>query len=151
MLPLPRATLFGTLCFLDRGWLLSQVRKVLSHYFFKFSVCFFLSFFFLRDLPYNVMLSQRPLTSFSCFRNSLFVLMFWLVDFTSLSSSLLIRSPMLIDLLLVPSNVFFTSVLVFFMLAWLFLILFNSWLKFTLSSSLCFNLKVGEHPDDHFF
>ena len=64
-----------------------------------------------------------------------------------LSSRLLMHSSASLSLLLIPSSVFFISVIVFFSYNWLFLIFSISLSTFSLSSSP----KFGEHLYDYFF
>ena len=121
---------WDSLHFLDLGaYFLSHVREVFDYNLFKYFLVSFLSLFFFWD-PYNanvaltvLMLSQRSprLSSFLFIPFSLFCSA--TVNSTILSSVSLIYSSASGILLLIPSSIFFMSIIVLFISVFLF---FNS-------------------------
>ena len=69
---------------------------------------------------------------------------------TTLSSTSLVQSPVSFSLLLIPSGVFFISVIVFFIFVWLFFIFSNSLLKTLNFSVYPFFFQFSDHLYSHY-
>ena len=125
--------LFRTLCFLNLDvYFLFQIRKVFSYYVSKYDFCPCL---FSPHIPVMWMLLFQKSLKLSSF---LFILFFFMLIFSDLHYSIfnsLINSRISFSLLLIPSSVFFISVIVFFISVFFF-IFSNSLLK-SFKFSLC--------------
>ena len=112
--------LCGTLCFLDLGdYFLSHVRDIFSYYLFKYFLRPFFSLsLFLRPLwcKCSIWCCPRGLLTFIVSFYSLFCSMSAVI--TILFSSSVICFSASFILLLIPSSVFFISVIVFFNSHW---------------------------------
>lgn len=119
--------LLGTnsLCLLDLEICLLPLRKVFSHYFFTYTLYHFLCLFFWNS--YNVNVSTLNVVPEATYSLQFLELAF---DFAGTISTILssrsLSCFLLTDLMLIPSNLFFFLVIVFFISDWFFVTFSNS-------------------------